>query len=185
MLPTSSLGAPRCWSTVPRRRTSRRSTCGPGEGRRAKAAAAYASARAYFASGIALLDEEDWESRHELTFSLWLERAECEVLSGDLEKAEQVIGELLQRTVSNVEFSDAACLKVQLHVLKGEFPKAVDSALTCLRRFGLELPAQPTWEQVQAEYETVWHTLSGSPIESLIDLPLMSDPELQAASCSR
>jgi predicted ATPase/signal transduction histidine kinase len=150
-------------------------------GRRAKASAAYASARAHFASGIALLDERDWESRHELTFSLWLERAECEVLSGDLTMAEQVIGELLQRTVSNVEFSDASCLKVQLHVLKAEFTKAVDSALTCLRRFGIELPAQPTWEQVQAEYETVWQTLSGRPIESLIDLPLMSDPELQAA----
>jgi PAS domain S-box-containing protein len=36
-------------------------------------------------------------------------------------------------------------------------------------------------EQVQAEYETVWQTLDGRPIESLIDLPLMTDPELQAA----
>ena len=42
-------------------------------------------------------------------------------------------------------------------------------------------PAHPTWEQVQAEYETVWQTLDGRPIESLIDLPLMTDPELQAA----
>ena len=57
----------------------------------------------------------------------------------------------------------------------------MDSALTCLRLFGIDLPAHPTWEQVQAEYETVWQTLDGRPIESLIDLPLMTDPELQAA----
>ena len=32
-----------------------------------------------------------------------------------------------------------------------------------------------------AEYETFWQTLGGRPIESLIDLPLMTDPELAAA----
>ena len=42
-------------------------------GRKAKASAAYASARAYFSAGMALLDERDWDSDHELTFSLWLE----------------------------------------------------------------------------------------------------------------
>ena len=43
------------------------------------------------------------------------------------------------------------------------------------------MPAHPTQEQVQAEYETVWQILDGRSIESLIDLPLMTDPELQAA----
>ena len=43
------------------------------------------------------------------------------------------------------------------------------------------MPAHPTQEQVQAEYETVWQILNGRPIESLIDLPLMIDPELLAA----
>ena len=57
-------------------------------GRKAKASAAYASARAYFSAGMALMDERDWGSQFELTFSLWLERAECEFLSGNLEKTE-------------------------------------------------------------------------------------------------
>ncbi len=68
-----------------------------------------------------------------------------------------------------------------MHDVKGEFPQAVASALACLRLLGIDLPAHPTWEQVQAEYETVWQTLDGRPIESLIDLPLMTDPEQQAA----
>jgi PAS domain S-box-containing protein len=150
-------------------------------GRKAKASAAYASARGYFSTGMALLDEADWGSQHELTFSLWIERAECELLSGDFEEAEQLIMELLKRGASNVEFADASCLRIDLHKLKGELPEAVDSALTCLRLFGIDLPAHPTWEQVQAEYETVWQSLNGRPIESLIDLPIMTDPELQAA----
>ena len=150
-------------------------------GRKAKASAAYASARKYFATGIALLDERDWESQHELTFSLSLERAECELLCGNLEKAEQLIGELLQRTASNVEFADVSCLKINLHVLKGEHPLAIDSALACLRLFGIDLPAHPTLEQVRAEYETVRQTLGERSIESLIDLPLMTDPKIQGA----
>ena len=56
-------------------------------GRKAKASAAYASARAYFAAGMALLDESDWSSQYELTFSLWLECAECELLTRQLRQS--------------------------------------------------------------------------------------------------
>jgi PAS domain S-box-containing protein len=150
-------------------------------GRKAKASAAYASARAYFAAGTTLLDERDWAGQYELTFSLWLERAECELLSGNFDIAGQLIAECLQRAASNAAFADATCLKISLHVLQGEQSQAVDSALGCLRLFGIDLPAHPTFEQVKAEYETVWQTLNGRPIESLIDLPMMTDPELQAA----
>jgi hypothetical protein len=57
---------------------------------------------------------------------------------------------------------------------------AIDSALGCLRRVGIDLAAHPTIEQLRAEHETVWQTLNGRPIESPIDLPLMTDPEIQA-----
>jgi PAS domain S-box-containing protein len=149
--------------------------------RKAKASTAYASACVHLAAGMALLDEKDWGSRYELTFSLWLERTECEFLTGNFDIAEQLIGELLQRAASKVDQAAVYHLKVDFHVIKSEKQQAVASALACLCLFGIDLPAHPTWEQVQAEYETVWQTLKGRPIESLIDLPLMTDPELQAA----
>ncbi len=150
-------------------------------GRKAKASAAYASARTYFSAGMALSDERDWGSHYELTFSLWLERAECEFLSGNFEQAEQIIVELLQRAASKVDHAAVYHLKVRLHELKGEYRQAVASASACLNLFGIDIPAHPAWEQVQAEYETVWRNPEGRPIESLIDLPLMTDPEMQAA----
>ena len=150
-------------------------------GRRAKASAAYASACVYLAAGMALLDEQDWGSQHELMFDLRLERAECEFLTSNFAQAVQLIGELLQRGASKIDQAAVYHLDVELHVLRSEDPQAVDSALTCLNLFGIGFPAHPTWEQVEAEYETVWHSLAGRPVESLIDLPLMSDPELQAA----
>jgi PAS domain S-box-containing protein len=150
-------------------------------GRKAKASVAYVSARTYFSAGVALLDEKDWASQYELTFSLWLELTECELLTGNFEKTENLIVELLQRASSKVDQARVYHLKVQFHIMKSEHPQAVASALTCLRLFGIDLPAHPTWWQVQAEYEAVWKALNGRSIESLIDLPLMTDPELLAA----
>ena len=53
-------------------------------GKRAKASTAYASALTYLAAGAALLDEEPWERRRELTFALELHRGESEFLTGAL-----------------------------------------------------------------------------------------------------
>ncbi len=150
-------------------------------GRKAKSSAAYVSALAYFSAGMVLLDERDWVSQYELTFSLWLERAQCEFLMGNFDRAEQLIEELLQRGASKVDQAAVYHLKIQLHIMKSENHEAVASALTCLRLFGIDLPTHPTQEQVQTEYDTVWQTLDMRPIESLIDLPLMTDPEMQAA----
>ena len=127
------------------------------------------------------MDENDWSSQYELTFNLWLERAECEFLTGALDAASQLIEQLLPRVASKVDEAAVYNLKVRLHVLKSENDEAIAAALACLRRLGIDIPAHPTQEQVQAEYETVWQILDGRSIESLIDLPLMTDPVLQAA----
>jgi predicted ATPase/signal transduction histidine kinase len=151
-------------------------------GRRAKASSAYASASLYLSTGMALLDEHDWGGQYELTFSLWLQRAEAEFLIGNFDEAGQLIAELLSRAKSKVDLAAVYQVKILLHTVKSENPQAVASALTCLRLFGIDVPAHPTWDQVQAEYQAVWQTLDGRSPESLIDLPLMSDPELQSAT---
>ena len=151
-------------------------------GRKAKASAAYASARVYLAAGMALLDETYWAGQYELMFNLWLECAECEFLTGELDRAEHLLAELLQRAASNVELAAVYEAKVLLHIVKSENSQAVDSALACLKLLGIDIPAHPTREQVQVEYEQLRRNLEGRPIEDLIDLPLMHNPELQAAT---
>jgi PAS domain S-box-containing protein len=150
-------------------------------GRKAKASAAYASACAYLASGMTLLDESAWRSQYDLTFNLRLERAQCEVLNGNFEEADQLIAELLLRAASKVDLAAVYDLKVRLHTMRGEYPRAVDDALRCLRLFDIDLPAHPSWDEVQADYDTLWRNLNGRSIETLIDLPQMTDPELRAA----
>ncbi len=150
-------------------------------GQKAKASAAYAAAGAYFSAAMALLDQSAWDTQYELTFSLWRERIECEFLTGNFGLAEQLIADLLQREGSKLDKAAIYRLKVQLHEVKGEYSQAVDSALTCLKLFDIDIPTHPTQEQVEREYEMVWQALNGRSIESLIDLPMMTDSEMQAA----
>jgi predicted ATPase len=152
-------------------------------GRKAKTSTAYASARIYLSAGMSLIGSDglDSPSQYELAFALCLERAECELLSGNFDEAERLIGQLVRRGASRVDKAAAYSLKIHLHLIKSEKPQGVDAALECLRLFGIEMPAHPTREEVQAEYEIVWRNLKEQSIESLVDLPLMTNPEMHAA----
>jgi PAS domain S-box-containing protein len=152
-------------------------------GRKAKASTAYASACIYLRAGMSLLAGEglDSLSQYELPFALRLERAECELLTGNFDEAERLICELIRTGSSRVDKAAAYRLKVHLHLIKSEKPQGVDAALECLRLFGIEMSAHPSREEVQAEYEAVWRNLAEQSIESLVDLPLMNDPEMRAA----
>ena len=85
-------------------------------GKRAKASTAYASALNYLTAGAALLAEDCWERRHELTFALELNRAECEFLTGALAEAEQRLAALSARATDPVERATVACLRVDLYM---------------------------------------------------------------------
>ena len=150
-------------------------------GRKAKASVAYASACVYLAAGMALFGDRDWERQHALMFSLWLERAECEFLSGGLEMAEQLIGTLMAHALSKAEQVAVHGQKVRLHVMKSECPQAVDSALAGLHLFGIDLPAHPAWPLVEAEYEQVWRSLGARAIEDIASAPPLREPEVQAS----
>src|SRR5262249_16507742 len=96
---------------------------------------------------------------------------------------EQLISELLARGASKIDKAAAYRLKIDLHVMKSEYPKAVASALDCLRLFGVDMPEHPTREQVEAEYEKVWSGLGERSMESLINLPLMTPRSRPPCAC--
>ena len=100
-----------------------------------------------------LIDGKCWETpnQYDLAFALWLERAECELLSGNFDEAERLIRELVPRGISRVDKAAAYSLKVVLHLIKSEKPQGVETALECLRLFDIEMSAHPTREEVQDE----------------------------------
>jgi predicted ATPase/signal transduction histidine kinase len=150
-------------------------------GKKAKTSAAYTSACIYLSAGMGLAGHDVWQRSYQLAFCLWLERAESEFLAGNFDAADIFISELLDRSRSTVDKVAAHRLRILLHLMRGEFAKAVEHGLECLRLFEIEVPAHPTRESVQAEYERIYQQLADRPIASLAELPMMTNPEMQAA----
>ncbi|UVF22527.1 AAA family ATPase (plasmid) [Microvirga terrae] len=143
---------------------------------RAKSSVAYASALSYLAAGRQLLGGDAWERRHELCFALAMNQAECEFLTGQLPAAEQHLLTLSERATTAVEQASVACLQLDVYTFLDQNSRAVDVCLDYLRGVGITWTAAPTDGEVQAEYERIWTTLGERSIETLIDLPLMTDP---------
>lgn len=150
-------------------------------GRKAKAGTAFASAISYFISGMAQLSDDSWQTQKELTFSLYKAGAECEYLNGNFIEAERLLSQIFGNTDNKIGIAAATGIKILLSMTRGRNDLAVEAAGTCLRLFGIEIPAHPTWEQVREAYDNVWINIGSSSIEDLIDLPDMTDPEIRAA----
>src|SRR5258705_69824 len=149
-------------------------------GRKAKASTAYASACVYVVAGMALLDESDWEGQYDLTFSLWLERAECEYLTGQLASAEARLSLLSTRARTIVDSAAVTCLRINLYTNLDHSDSAVEVGLEYLRRFSSRWSPHPTEQDVRPEYDRLWQRLGSGSIEGLLELPLMNDPDRRA-----
>jgi predicted ATPase/signal transduction histidine kinase/PAS domain-containing protein len=145
-------------------------------GKRAKASTAYASTLKYLIAGAALLADDCWQRRHELTFGLELHRGECEFLTGEPAAAAERLTVLSTHAVNTVEQATVACLRVDLYTTLDQSDRAVGVCLDYLRHLGVEWSPHPTEEEARYEYERIWSQLGSRAIEELIELPLMSDP---------
>ena len=148
--------------------------------KRAKATTAYRAALAYCTTGEALLAEDDWMRRPDLSFALSLHRAACEFLTGDMAASEARLAALSQRAVDLTDLAAVTCLQEDLYTTLDRSDRSIEVALFYLRRVGIIWSAHPTPEEVRREYELMWQQIGTRPIETLLDLPRMVDPVCRA-----
>ena len=145
-------------------------------GKRAKAAAAYASALNYLAISSELLGKDCWDSNYETTFAITLNLAECELLTGQLTSADERLSRLSTLAENHRDRAAVTSLRAVLYTTLNRSHRAVDVCLEYLRHVGLACPQNPTKEAVAEEYERIWLQLGKRTIEELVDLPPMTDP---------
>jgi predicted ATPase/two-component sensor histidine kinase len=149
-------------------------------GRRARASTAYASARAYLEAGCALLAVHGWSQCRELTFSLEKELGDCEFLTADLAGADQRLTALADRAWTQVARAAVTASRVTLYTAMDSSDRAVGTCLQFLEGIGIAWSSHPTHDEVQREYQLLLRQIGNTPIERLIDLPLMEDSERRA-----
>ena len=142
---------------------------------RAKASAAYPSALTYLVSGSALLAENSWEQRRDLTFALQLNRAECEYVTGQLELAGERLSALATHAATLVERAAVACLRMDLYLTIDQASLAIVVGRDYLRNIGVEWSAHPSKEEMRREYEQISLQLENTAFEDLINLPVLTD----------
>src|ERR1700754_269698 len=149
-------------------------------GRRAKISTAYTSALSYLAVGRALLTEQIWDHNYELIFAIEYLTAECELLTGSKVAVENRLSMLARRARSGPDIAAVTRLRLTLYTTLDQSVRGVEICLEYLQREGVDWSLHPTSIEVQREYDRIWSQLGSRQIEELVDLPLMSNPDLLA-----
>jgi predicted ATPase/signal transduction histidine kinase len=149
--------------------------------RKAKASTAYQAAVDYLTIGIELLPENSWETDYDVTLVLHVEITEASYLNLDYEQMEQWANVTLQHTKTLLDTIPVEQTKLIAARSQGDLLGAIQIGLQVLRSLGVELPEQPTPEDIGQAYglsRSLWQ--DKSPLE-LLDLPEMADPNRLAA----
>ncbi|WP_224365645.1 trifunctional serine/threonine-protein kinase/ATP-binding protein/sensor histidine kinase [Hyalangium versicolor] len=148
-------------------------------GARARASSAHGSAVSYLSTAFALIPGDPWETDPELAFKVRLDQASSELMLGHTSEARSLTEDLLSHARSPAEIGAAYSLKNEILLIGGEIEAASACLLECLALLGMPMKARPSWEEVVAAHDEVWALLGERSIESLIDLPLMTNANTQ------
>ena len=164
----------------------------PGERRRlaelalpaalkAKAANAYAPALTYFGAGLDALPADPFTAEYQLAYALTLGRAECELQTGHPDEALRLSLMVARNARSKVDGAVAHLLAQDALLIKGAIGEVVADQLRTLAMLGIDLPARPNRAEAVAARDQVSALLGDRPVEAILDLPPMDDPELETA----
>jgi len=148
--------------------------------RKAKRTIAYESALASINTSLDLVRDHA-ELHTDLVCSLKLEKADCLLITGDLEEAGRVADELLSLSPPPAVRMAAYRMRAELHLRRSEITQSVDVALEGLKTFGIRMERQPTQEDCEEACRDILNKLAGYPGDALLKLPQMQDAEVEAA----
>jgi predicted ATPase/class 3 adenylate cyclase/tRNA A-37 threonylcarbamoyl transferase component Bud32 len=150
-------------------------------GKKAKASAAYESAWNYLKFAINCLNADSWKSQYKLTLALYVETAEAASLSGNFKEMKRLTSIVLQKAITLLDKVKAYEVKIQSYMAHNKPSEAVDAALSVLMMLGIKFPKKPNKLDILFELVRTKLRLFGKQIETLIDLPEMTDPYKLAA----
>lgn len=150
-------------------------------GKKARASAAYASAGSYFARAIELLSPDAWNTNYEDTFTLYLECAECESVTGNFSEADALLDIILARARSKYDRAKVLQVRIRMYWLSGgaRGPDCLNVGLEALQLFGVIFPKTDAELLINGEAarQELIRKLQGRQVADLIDLPVASDPD--------
>jgi PAS domain S-box-containing protein len=155
--------------------------------RKAYSAIAYRSALQFYQAANRFLRkpgfaEQLWLDRHEMILSLFKEQAECEFLEGDRNEAENCIQEAVAHSGTALEKAQVLNILIVQYTLLARYPEAIAWGRQALEMLGVSLPGDNLEELRNKEIALVRQELGSRPVSTLVELPVMTNPEMLMAS---
>ncbi|HIK13198.1 MAG TPA: AAA family ATPase [Oscillatoriaceae cyanobacterium M33_DOE_052] len=150
-------------------------------GEKAISANAYEPALTYLQTGLALLDENSWQQEYELTLKLHAETALAAYLCRNFEQMERAIQAVINHAHTILETIKVYKIQIQALVDQNQLPAAINTAIQVLKLLGVNIPSQPSQIDILAALYKTKLRIGWRRISDLINLPMMSDPDQQAA----
>ncbi|MBV8887535.1 MAG: serine/threonine-protein kinase PknK, partial [Chroococcidiopsidaceae cyanobacterium CP_BM_RX_35] len=141
---------------------------------------AYEAAIRYLETGIGLLDEEAWVSQYDLMFNLYRTLSAAQLSNASYEQLSATTKVALEHIDSAVDRADIRVFQITQYTLQGECEEAVQTGLIGLHELGIEIKGKNLTRLVREEFAAVAKSLENRSISSLLTLPTVSDPVIQA-----
>lgn len=146
-------------------------------GNKALASLATEAANSYFRLSRELLPDDCWENeRYERTFRIFQKGAKTELMCGNYENSEKLLGELLGHAKSNLD--KAECLAEQTTSLSsvGNFIKAIATANRGLAYFHKAIPDYPDdAERIRSELMAEIAAYPGDIWQTILNIPFTTE----------
>lgn len=148
-------------------------------GERALAATAFTVAAAYYDGAARCLSRMEWEQRPELRFRVHSERALAVLMAGERERAAALVDELFELAPTRADRAAVGLAKCRVMVYQGRASEAIAAVRDGLLPLGIELPSDPVAieQRIAAGVERMLAQLARVPIDELVHLPDLTDPE--------
>jgi predicted ATPase/class 3 adenylate cyclase len=146
-------------------------------GSKARETLAYKDALGYLSTGIRLLDADAWKETHELAFELHANALECEYLSGDFARAEQLFALLLDRAETKLAQAKVYLTKILLDTNEERYEDAIQIGLRALRLFGISYRRKPSALHLASELLIAHVRMRGRSASDLLQAPTLTDAE--------
>ncbi|MGL5193632.1 MAG: trifunctional serine/threonine-protein kinase/ATP-binding protein/sensor histidine kinase, partial [Chroococcales cyanobacterium] len=150
--------------------------------KKAKKATAYVAAGDLVSVGLELLSSTSWQTQYELTLSLHQMAAEVACLKGDFEEARYPIQQVLDNAQTVLDKVPVYIVQVRVLSAQNKLSEAIAVATQAITQLGLEFPLDITPSLTQKALQDVAMELEGNVIEDLVNLPVMTDPTVIAAT---
>jgi PAS domain S-box-containing protein len=150
-------------------------------GQKAKAAIAYSVAENYLTTGKAWLTASSWQTNYDLTLDLYVETTEVAYLCGEFEQVKHWAAIVLQEAKTVLDTVKVYDVKIQTDIAHKQLLKAINTGLQVLQQLGIGFSKEPTQSDIQRELDAIASHLRETPIEDLVHLPEMTNPDKLAA----